>query len=389
MSIDEGFKQFATETQARYIDAVIEHGSNRKAAKALDVHPSSVDAAIQSVKRKAALQGYSPQHDMTRTAPEPFIVRGVSTYYDEDGKPRGQWVKTKLDDVKHEAMLRAVVDGMKEEIPRAEPVSPPKQTFEHLLNCYVITDFHLGMKSWGEETGADWDTSIAADMIVAWFAQAIAQSPNSKEAVFAQLGDFMHWDGLDAVTPTSGHLLDADSRFQKLIRSTISVIRRITAMLLQKHEHVHLLMAEGNHDIASSAWLREMFYVLYEDEPRITVETSPDPYYCVEFGKTSLFFHHGHKRKFETLETVFIAKFREVFGRTIHSYAHTGHLHHDLVKETNTMKLEQHRTLAAPDSHASRGGWMSGRDAKVITYHKVRGEVSRIIINSDMLEEAA
>ncbi|MNY75349.1 hypothetical protein D3C86_2146050 [compost metagenome] len=49
------------------------------------------------------------------------------------------------------------------------------------------------------------------------------------------------------------------------------------------------------------------------------------------------------------------------------------------------MQLEQHRTLAAPDSHASRGGWMSGRDAKVITYHSQFGEVGRTTISYEML----
>jgi hypothetical protein len=156
-------------------------------------------------------------------------------------------------------------------------------------------------------------------------------------------------------------------------------------MLLQKHQHVHFLMAEGNHDLASSAWLRELFAALYIDEPRVTVETRPDPYYCIEHGKTALFFHHGHKKRFDSLETVFVAKFREVYGRTKYAYAHTGHLHHNVVKETNTMTLEQHRTLAAPDSHASRGGWMSGRDAKVVTYHKDFGEVGRISISPEMI----
>src|SRR5690606_27072079 len=163
----------------------------------------------------------------------------------------------------------------------------------------------------------------AEDTLVGWFGAAIAQAPDSHTGVFAQLGDLLHWDGIQAVTPTSGHVLDADTRFQKLVRVAISVIRRVTAMLLQKHERVVLLMAEGNHDLASSAWLRELFAALYADEPRIEVITRPDPYYCIEHGRTSLFFHHGHKKRMDSLETVFIAKFREVFGRTKHSYAHT------------------------------------------------------------------
>ena len=50
------------------------------------------------------------------------------------------------------------------------------------------------------------------------------------------------------------------------------------------------------------------------------------------------------------------------------------------------MTLEQHRTLAPKDSYASRGGWISGRDAKVITYHSKYGEVGRLTISPEMLK---
>jgi hypothetical protein len=207
--------------------------------------------------------------------------------------------------------------------------------------------------------------------------------------VFAQLGDFLHWDGMDAVTPASKHLLDADGRFTKLVRVAIRVVRRIIGLLLARHERVVVLMAEGNHDPASSIWLREWLAATFEDEPRITVETSPDPYYCVEHGATALFFHHGHKRKPANVDAVFAAKFREVFGRTKHAYAHMGHMHHVDVKETSLMVIEQHQTLAAPDAYASRGGWMSGRSAQVITYHDVHGEVGRVRLSSSMFAAAA
>ena len=147
-------------------------------------------------------------------------------------------------------------------------------------------------------------------------------------------------------------------------------------------------MADANHDPASEIWLREWLAAIYEDNPRITVEQSPDSYYCVEHGLTSLFFHHGHKRKINNVDDVFVAKFREVFGRTKHSYAHTGHLHSNALLETNLMQIERHRTLAASDAYAGKGGWVSGRDAKVITYHKAYGEVARMTINPDMVRGA-
>ncbi|MBF9235572.1 winged helix-turn-helix domain-containing protein [Microvirga alba] len=383
---DEKLLEFATDRQAECLNAYWTHGTYYKAGKALGIDPANIWKSFKAVRAKAARQGYAPAHDMTHTVPDGFNVKGVSTYYNKDGKPTGQWVKTNIDMERQAVLLREAVAALSVEIRPEHPLPAPSRTLDQLLNCYVITDYHLGAKAWGEETGADWDTEIAENMLVSWFGAAIAQAPDARVGVFAQLGDFMHFDGLAAITPTSGHLLDADTRFQKVIRVAIAVIRRVTSMLLQKHEHVHLLMAEGNHDIASSAWLRELFAALYADEPRITVNVRPDPYYCIEHGSTSLFFHHGHKRKLDTLETTLIAKFRDVFGRTQHSYAHTGHLHHNVLRETNTMHIEQHRTLAAPDSHASRGGWMSGRDAKVITYHADHGEVGRIIVSADMLK---
>jgi hypothetical protein len=157
-------------------------------------------------------------------------------------------------------------------------------------------------------------------------------------------------------------------------------------MLLHKHKYVHIIMADANHDPVSQIWLREWFSVLYENEPRITVDTTPSPYNAYEFGNTALFFHHGHKKKVKEVADVFVAKYREMYGRTKYAYAHTGHLHSVNVEENNLMLVEQHRTLASPDAYAARGGWLSGRDAKVITYDIQYGEVGRVTINSAMLQ---
>lgn len=348
-------------------------------------------AEQESEEARLARQGVAPAYGMTHPAPAGFEVSGVSSLYRPDGSMAAQWVKTRGDARLQQEIMEAAVAAMGEKLPRERPRAAPKACMSDLLNCYVVTDYHLGMLSWHEETGADWDTSIAEELLMKWFSAAIAQSPPAQVAIFAQLGDFLHWDGMDAVTPASKHLLDADGRFQKLVRVAIRAVRRIIGLLLERHHTVHVLQAEGNHDPASSIWMREWLAAIYADEPRVTVDVSPDPYYCYEWGATSLFFHHGHKRRLAQISSTFTAKFREVFGRTRHSYAHMGHLHHIDMKENSVMVVEQHRTLAAPDAYASRGGWMSGRDAQVITYHREHGEVGRVRVSSNMLqgEEAA
>ncbi len=369
-------------TDDEIIAAVEKYGSNRQAALALGMNSRTVDRRMQ----RLALRGHAPKYDMTKRVPEGFQVLGTSTLYDADGKLKQQWVKSIQDKEVIQRLIDEVLAGLSQDIPRV-----PKSLLtlaprdEDLCNLYVVTDYHMGMLAWGEETGADWDLDIAEQMLVAWFQQALLESPNAKVGILGQLGDFLHWDGWDAVTPTSKHLLDADGRFPKLVRVVLRVLRQVIAMMLTKHEQVHIIMAEGNHDLASSVWLRECLAVMYELEPRVTVDISPDPYYAYEWGKNLLLFHHGHKRKPSNIDSVFVSKFREAFGRTEHAFAHMGHMHHIDQKETNLMVVEQHRTLASPDAHASRGGWMSKSDAQVITYHREHGERSRIRIPAKML----
>jgi hypothetical protein len=386
--IDEKLMQYGTEREREYYLAVIKHGSNRKAAEALGCARRSVDKGMQLIRAKAARQGYSPEHDLIRPAPDGFHLHGASTYYKQTETTPAQWVKVNIDQQRQQELMKEFIAGMCEEIPQTPAIEHSgKVCNSDLLNCYVITDYHLGALSWAPETGADWDLEIAEATLVEWFRQAIEQSPDAKTAVFAQISDFLHFDSFDAVTPASKHLLDAAGRFPNLVRVAIRVLRRVIAMLLAKHEAVHLIMADANHDPTSQVWIREFFYVMYELEPRITVDTSPSPYNAYEFGKVALFTHHGHKRKPGNVSEVFVAKFREMFGRTKFAYAHMGHMHHVDMKENNLMIVEQHRTLAAPDAYSARGGYIAGRDAKVITYHRSYGEVGRLTISYDMVKE--
>lgn len=287
------------------------------------------------------------------------------------------------------AAMRAVAAAMKEDLPRLNAVPFRGVTVSDLLNQYTVTDNHFGMLAHREETGADYDLKLAEQLLTDWFAAAIRCAPDAHTAVLAQLGDLLHHDSLESVTPLNKHVLDADSRLHKVIRVVVRTLRRVIDMLLQKHQHVHIVMASGNHDPASSVWVRELLATLYEAEPRITVDISPSLYYAYEWGKTGLYYHHMHKRGVKDLDRVFAGLFREMYGRCQYNYGHGGHLHSDAVVSTQLMHIERHETLAAPDAHAAGGGWLSGRSAKVISYSKKFGEVGRVTLRPEMVAGAA
>lgn len=384
-TVDPAIKQWATEIQARYVDAVIEHGGFRAAAKALGVDHSSIVGSIRAAEKKAALHGWSPTHDMRKTVPDGYIVKGVSTYYDEEGKPRGQWVKSTLDHQRVEALVRAAVAAACEEVPRVKKTLAPSDVSQSLCNVYTLTDSHVGALCWGKETGADWDLKIAEQTLIGAFEYMVLRSPGAKVGVVAQLGDFLHQDSISAVTPTSGHLLDADGRFTKVVQVAVRIIRRVVDLSLQRHERVVVLLSEGNHDISSSIWLRVMFAALYENEPRVHVIDSPLPYYVYQHGQTMICWHHGHLKKNQELPLLFAAQFPREWGEASKRYVHCGHRHHIEEKEHAGMTVVQHPTLAARDAYAARGGWVAERQARAITYHDKFGEVARVVVTPEML----
>ena len=388
LTVDHGLLDYCTPRQREILEAVYEHGGATAASKVLNCCKTLPAKTYNIVKMKAAKQGYAPDFDMTHPVPGGFVAKGISTYYNSEGKPTAQWVKASVDGERQQEIFRAALETMSSDLPRLPPVVAPKQLNADLMTLYTLTDAHIGMLAWHREGGADWDLAIAEAVIVGCFEQIIKCSPDSETAVLNQLGDLLHYDGLSAVTPTSGHVLDADGRFTKMVEVAVRVLRRIIAMLLAKHAKVHIILAEGNHDMASSVWLRTMFKALYENEPRITVDDSALPYYAFEFGDVMNVFHHSHLKKFGAMREIVPAMFAEMWGRTKKRYCHTGNLHHTKEDEHAGMKVMQHPTLAAKDAYAARGAWFADREICSITYHKKFGQGLRAYACPEMLEAA-
>ena len=360
----------------------IEGHSQYQAAKILDCTRNAIMCAVREIKRKAQRRGYSPDHDWRNPVPDGHKIKGVSTFYDEDGVPIRQWVKSQTDEQRQFEILIERLEDSQSGLPKFKATAAPKSCDESLLTLLTITDFHLGMYAYEAETGDDWDVTIARDVFLNSINDMIKAAPNSETGMLCQLGDFLHWDGILNVTPQSGHILDADTRYAKLVDLTMSVMAEAVNIMLGHFGTVVIVNAEGNHDISGSIWLRKHLAHLFSKERRVEVIDNDYPYYAYLHGQTMLAFHHGHKMKLPQLHKLFASepRFREMWGKSNYTYIHTGHYHHERVVEDGGAIAEQHPTLAARDAYAARGGWVSRRGAKVITYDKIDGEISRITV---------
>ena len=371
-----------TKRQAEIV-TLFEQGVNQtEIGRKLGITRETVKSTLKTIKLRAAKQGYSPAHDMVHTVPDGYKVKGVSTYYNDEGQPVGQWVKSQADEKRQLEIMLERLSAAMDSIPRFTPTPMPDQTDDNLLSLLTITDFHLGMYAWEAETGDAWDVDIARQVFLDSVHKMIQGSPKSEVGVLCQLGDFLHWDGMLAITPTSSHILDADTRYGKLVELAMTVMSQAVGMMLEHFGRVVVVSAEGNHDISGSIWLRKYIKHVFGDDERVEVIDNEFPFYGYLWGETMLGFHHGHKVKLANLHKLFASepRFRKMWGSATQTYIHVGHYHHEKVIEDGGAIAEQHPTLSGRDAYASRGGWVSRRGAKVITYHKTDGEVARITV---------
>jgi predicted phosphodiesterase len=387
----ELLRKHATETQVRYIDAIKEHGSYRKAAEALGVSDGSISNAIASAKKRAARK--EPLAHVN-TAPVGYDLSGVSTQRKvidpETGQEVLQWVKTKKSNViEPGAFIELFKQALDEAPPRTRTMIPAASHHEKdLLANYTMGDPHIGMLSWAAETGTDFDLKIAEAHLVEAMRQLVALAPAASMAAIWNLGDFFHADNAAGVTARSGHKLDTDSRYQKMmqvgVRTKIACIDRA----LEKHEIVEVFVVMGNHDDHSAVALNLILIHHYRNNPRVIFRHVIQPFQFLEFGQNLIGTTHGHTVKAEKLPGIMARKAPAAWGRTKHWHWFTGHVHHYEGKEYDGVLVEKFNTLAGYDAWTNESGYGSDRNMKLNVHHREFGRVLTHTVGVQALEAA-
>ena len=377
--------KYCTDRQLEYLEAYRKHGSLKKVAVEFGVDKEAVRKSLHAVRKKAVLHNDSPEiPHISPAAPDPMVTKRLSIHRSKDGEYSG-WHIMEPDKQAAANAVREAIEAACEGIrPIPKVPSPAGRLNESMLTLYTITDFHLGMYAWHEEAGDDWDVNIAMQVLMNAIREMICNSPDAATAILNIQGDFLHWDGLESVTPNSGHILDADTRYEKLADLALTGLAWAIEELLTKHKRVKVYVCEGNHDEAGSVWLRVALSHVFAKNKRVEVDKTPFPFYAHLHGEIMIGLHHGHKVKNKSLPQLFASepRYREMWGKAKYTYIHTGHYHRveqDMVEEGGAI-VERHPTLAARDAYAARGGWVSKRAARAITYHVTDGEVARTTV---------
>lgn len=368
-----------TKIQADHIQAVIDEGSNRKAAKKLGVHAGTIDQTVRVVKKKAAVRGYAPDFDLNHATAPGQVLKGSSTLYDADGNQRLQWVKTNADHQAQLEMLQEAVTAIAEDIKAVKPVKPPKVTNDQLLTVYPMGDPHVGMYAWSKESGEDFDVEIARRDLNGAMQYLSDNTPPTDKALIINLGDFFHADNSANRTARSNNALDVDTRWARVLELGILAMVDCIDIARRKHKQVDVYNAIGNHDEHSGVMLALCLKAWYRNEPRVNIMDTIAKHHYVRFGKVLMGITHGDsiKKGGTGLDALMAADRPQDWADSTKRHWYCGHIHSSNKVELVGCNYESFRHLAPNDAWHQGQGYRSGRDMVAIVHHKDHGEVAR------------
>jgi hypothetical protein len=311
--------------------------------------------------------------------PAGHTVKGESALLDADGRLMARWVKTK--EGGGEGLVEALKAAFAEHDGAAGILPEPEASDDDLLTVYPVPDLHLGMRSWKDETGADYDVKIAVKTASKSVETLVSQSRPSRNAVVLILGDFFHQNDSKNVTPGSGHQLDVDGRWPAVYLAGAKLVISIVESVARKHANVELAIRPGNHDADAAVTLSVALGLYYSENPRITVNMTPGITWYRRFGNVLLGGHHGHTMKADRAAMAMAVDRSEDWGQTQHRHIFSGHLHHEVANEVGGVRIETMSSPAARDAWNAASGYRSNRALSAVTFHALHGEIGRHRVN--------
>ncbi len=353
-------------------EAIAQHGSIRKAAEALGLSYGG----IYQRNLRAVQKGLAPGMNVG-VLPEGVVLKGYSTLRNlQTGEDQAVWIKADVEKLKLQEVVATLQDVFEGYAGRATLAPAPLVQDADLMTVYVLADHHLGMYAWAKETGADYDLTIAENLLNESMEALVSQTPPADQALILGLGDFFHSDSNENRTRRSGAALDVDTRYAKVLEMGVALHVRVIDLALQKHREVLVRVLPGNHDPYAALALSVALAAFYRSEPRVRIDTDPSAFFWHKFGRVMIGATHGDNLKPQEMPGLMASVRPQWWGETEFRYAYLGHIHHKSVGggEKAGVVWETFQTLAPKDAWHAWGGYVSDRSMVAITHHRDFGE---------------
>jgi hypothetical protein len=324
------------------------------------------------------------RYDKSRTAredavgpviPPSHLITKTTSHVDASGRVDHQYFTSKPEKVAQWRAFEAAVERLLAGVPAAQPMPEPAGVCDlDLMGMLNWGDSHFGMLSWGEETGADHDLTIATRDFRMATKMAIDRAPMCARFLLVNQGDLFHAQDDRQVTPRSGHKLDVDTRFAKIFERVLEELIVAVDYALARFKRVKFVGIPGNHDPMMAFMVASYLRAWYRNEPRVDIDPGRKPFAYEVFGDVLLGFAHGPSvTRIERLPGIMTTDQAEAWGRAKFREWHIGDIHHVTAREFAGVTVWSHGILPPKDAWTNEAGYRAEQRMMQTTFHRKYG----------------
>lgn len=245
-------------------------------------------------------------------------------------------------------------------VPPVVTLASPAREFDLVL-CPM--DLHYGKGAgWADEVRTGYSRDEARALLIQKterLLSAVTLYGRPRRIITAVGSDWFHID-TDQGTTTSGTPQDMDGTPHAILwEGSQLAITQID--MLRQIAPVDVYYCAGNHDRLLGWGLLYAVYAWFRNADNVTIHQSAAPRQYAVSGSTLIGFTHGDGPKPKDLPLLMAAEAADLWGRTKHRAWFTGHLHHELVRDTMGVMHYQLASLSGSDRWHERSGYVGAR----------------------------
>lgn len=274
---------------------------------------------------------------------------------------------------------KSAMGDLKEDLKKLSPIS--KFAFDHAffsngrLLEVCAPDLHLGKYGVKDEVGNDYNINIAKKIFLSAIGDIAKRATLQGEIsriVFPIGNDFLNID-TPARTTTAGTPQDCDVSFSSIFRNGRTLLVEAINFLKQIAP-VDVVVCRGNHDSAAMFHLGDALECWFHNDENVTIDNIPKSRKYYTYGENLILYTHGDKEKQDKLPLLAATEEPILWATCKYREIRVGHLHHEIVKEHNGVKIRVVPSLSGNDVyHYDRGYTGNIRVAQGFLFDKNTG----------------
>lgn len=386
-----GYVEYANSDGQRKVAECLDKGitSSRKIAEEIGKDDGWVRRAAKAIKRRAQDKGYNPHYGMIEGYPDGYKFHKATIHRKADGTIIQVWDRMTKDQETCVSLALAIKDSFAHHVTPIDKIKRPSGSFNtDIIPWLEIGDAHIGMMAIESQVGHNFDLDIASGELKFAVTELIWRAEPCDRFVVHDVGDGTHFENESATTENSGHALDAAGPFIDVVRAYIDFITFTIEAALRRHNHVDVIISQGNHSRKNDKTTAVLLELLYANNPRVHILDNTTPFIPYRMGNTFVLCHHGDKVKPAGLAAIMAQDWAQDWGETFYHYIDGGHVHHSQVrKEQNGAIYESFNQLAPNDRYAYEGGWRSRSFLNLLYRSKTYGEKGREVLTAEEVKD--